>query len=49
VIPAGSSAASISVTPLSGYTAGRTVIVTIKSGSTYTVGSRSKATVTITD
>ena len=47
LISAGSSVASIAVTPLSGSTAGSTVIVTLKASSSYTVGSPSVATVII--
>jgi hypothetical protein len=48
-INAGSSTATIPVTPLASYTPGKTVVVTISSGSAYTVGSSSEASVTITD
>jgi hypothetical protein len=46
-IAAGSSSATIPVTPLSGYAVNSTVIVTLGSDSSYTVGSRNKATVTL--
>jgi hypothetical protein len=48
-INAGSSVASITVTPLIGATTGRTVIVTLQESSSYTVVSPSSATVTITN
>ncbi len=47
IISAGSASETISVTPISGFTDGATVIVTLVKDDTYTVGSLPKATVTL--
>jgi hypothetical protein len=51
VIPAGSATATVTVTPIAdGVTEGaETVVMTLKAGAAYTVGTPSSATVTITD
>jgi hypothetical protein len=49
VIAADASSATITVTPLSGATAGRTVVVTLVDSASYTVGAASRATVTLVE
>jgi hypothetical protein len=51
VIPAGSATATVTVTPIADGVAegAETVVMTLKAGAAYTVGTPSSATVTITD